>query len=221
MFAKIALFELRYQLRNPVFWVATVIFFLLTYGAMASDDITIGGGGNVNANSPVAIVTTHMILTLFFMFVTTAFVANVIVRDEESEAVVGDIARKPSVADSHAQAGARRPVRILDDFETGITGGLACDPPFVFAAARDSDSARTAQHRLDCLVDVIKPLPVAVILGRKRVGIAPLETCDLVAGSDAGAYCGTVAGHCLHREIALLPEGLAHRVGVRPPAHVA
>ncbi|MEL7681746.1 ABC transporter permease subunit [Citromicrobium bathyomarinum] len=84
MFAKIALFELRYQLRNPVFWVATVIFFLLTYGAMASDDITIGGGGNVNANSPVAIVTTHMILTLFFMFVTTAFVANVIVRDEES-----------------------------------------------------------------------------------------------------------------------------------------
>ena len=43
MFAKIALFELRYQLRNPVFWVATVIFFLLTYGAMASDDITIGG----------------------------------------------------------------------------------------------------------------------------------------------------------------------------------
>mgnify|MGYP003143131781 FL=1 len=84
MFAKIALFELRYQLRNPVFWVATVIFFLLTYGAMASDDISIGGGGNVNANSPVAIVMTHLILTLFFMFVTTAFVANVIVRDEES-----------------------------------------------------------------------------------------------------------------------------------------
>ena len=84
MFGKIALFELRYQLRNPVFWVAAVIFFLLTYGAMASDDITIGGGGNVNLNSPVAIVTTHLVLTIFFMFVTTAFVANVIVRDEES-----------------------------------------------------------------------------------------------------------------------------------------
>merc|ERR1712185_759524 len=51
---------------------------------MASDDITIGGGGNVNLNSPVAIVTTHLVLTIFFMFVTTAFVANVIVRDEES-----------------------------------------------------------------------------------------------------------------------------------------
>ena len=84
MFGKITLFELRYQLRNPVFWVAAIIFFLLTYGAMASDDITIGGGGNVNLNAPVAIVTTHLVLTIFFMFVTTAFVANVIVRDEES-----------------------------------------------------------------------------------------------------------------------------------------
>ncbi|GAB5348349.1 ABC transporter permease/M1 family aminopeptidase [Alteriqipengyuania sp. 357] len=84
MFGKIALFELRYQLRNPVFWVATVAFFLLTYGATASDDLTIGGGGNVNVNSPVAIVTTHLLMTTFFMFVTTAFVANVIVRDEES-----------------------------------------------------------------------------------------------------------------------------------------
>ena len=84
MFGKIARFELSYQLRNPVFWVATVIFFLLTFGAMASDNITIGGGGNVNLNSPVAIVQMHLILTLFFMFVTTAFVANVIVRDEES-----------------------------------------------------------------------------------------------------------------------------------------
>ena len=84
MFGKLARFELSYQLRNPVFWVATVIFFLLTFGAMASDNITIGGGGNVNLNSPVAIVQMHLILTLFFMFVTTAFVANVIVRDEES-----------------------------------------------------------------------------------------------------------------------------------------
>ena len=42
MFGKIARFELSYQLRNPVFWVATVIFFLLTFGAMASDNITIG-----------------------------------------------------------------------------------------------------------------------------------------------------------------------------------
>ncbi len=84
MFAKIAAFELRYQFRNPVFWVVSILFFLLTFGAMTVDGISIGSGGNVNANSPVAIVQIHLILTLFFMFVTTAFVANVIVRDDES-----------------------------------------------------------------------------------------------------------------------------------------
>ena len=71
MFGKIALFELRYQLRNPVFWVAAVIFFLLTYGAMASDDITIGGGGNVNLNSPVAIVTTRLAPTVLLSYLHT------------------------------------------------------------------------------------------------------------------------------------------------------
>lgn len=84
MFGKITAFELRYQFRNPVFWVVAILFFLLTFGAMTVDGITIGGGGNINANSPVAIIQIHSILTLFFMFVTTAFVANVIVRDDES-----------------------------------------------------------------------------------------------------------------------------------------
>jgi len=84
MFGKITAFELRYQFKNPVFWVVAVLFFLLTFGAMTVDGITIGGGGNVNANSPTAIIQIHSILTLFFMFVTTAFVANVIVRDDES-----------------------------------------------------------------------------------------------------------------------------------------
>ena len=84
MFGKIASFELRYQLRNPVFWVAVVIFFLLTFGATTSDNIQIGSGGNINANSPLAIIQTHLVLTLFFMFVSTAFVANVIVRDDDS-----------------------------------------------------------------------------------------------------------------------------------------
>ncbi|WP_379554307.1 ABC transporter permease/M1 family aminopeptidase [Qipengyuania sp. DGS5-3] len=84
MFGKIVGFELRDQLRNPVLWVAVGIFFLLTFGATASDNIQIGGGGNVNVNSPAAILQTQQLLTLFYMFVTTAFVANVVVRDEES-----------------------------------------------------------------------------------------------------------------------------------------
>ena len=84
MFAKIAAFELRYQFRNPVFWVVSILFFLLVFGAATVEQIQIGSGGNVHKNSPFAIVQTHLIMSIFFMFVTTAFVANVIVRDDES-----------------------------------------------------------------------------------------------------------------------------------------
>ncbi|MBB3912232.1 ABC transporter permease/M1 family aminopeptidase [Sphingomonas desiccabilis] len=84
MFRKIAAFELRYQFGSPVFWVVAALFFLLTFGSVASEHIQIGAGGNVHANSPFAIVQVHAIFSLFFMFVTTAFVANVVVRDDES-----------------------------------------------------------------------------------------------------------------------------------------
>ena len=52
MFLDIARFELRYQLRNPVFWVVSVLFFLLTFGSITIEGVQIGGGSNVNANSP-------------------------------------------------------------------------------------------------------------------------------------------------------------------------
>jgi aminopeptidase N len=84
MFAGVFRFELRYQLRNPVFWVAAVIFFLMAFGATTVDQIQIGWGGNVHKNAPFAIGQMMLILSLFYMFVSTAFVANVIVRDDDS-----------------------------------------------------------------------------------------------------------------------------------------
>jgi len=84
MFGKIAAFEFRYQLKAPIFWVASGIFFLLTFGSVTVDQISIGGGGNIHENSPFAIAQTHLILAIFYMFVTTAFVANVVVRDDET-----------------------------------------------------------------------------------------------------------------------------------------
>ncbi|WP_397421402.1 M1 family aminopeptidase [Phenylobacterium sp.] len=84
MFGKIAAFELRYQLRQPIFWIASLIFFLLVFGSVTIDQIQIGSGGNILKNSPSAIGQTTLIMSLFFMFVSTAFVANVIVRDEET-----------------------------------------------------------------------------------------------------------------------------------------
>ena len=47
MFRKIAGFELRYQLKSPVFWVVAVVFFLMTFGATTVDQIRIGGGGSI------------------------------------------------------------------------------------------------------------------------------------------------------------------------------
>ena len=55
MFASIFGFELRYQLRNPVFVVTSLVFFLLTFGSVTIDNIQIGAGGNIHVNSPVAI----------------------------------------------------------------------------------------------------------------------------------------------------------------------
>ncbi len=84
MFGKIAAFELRYQLRQPIFWISGLIFFLLVFGSVTIEQIQIGSGGNIHKNSPSAIGQTTLVMSLFFMFVSTAFVANVIVRDEET-----------------------------------------------------------------------------------------------------------------------------------------
>jgi aminopeptidase N/ABC-type transport system involved in multi-copper enzyme maturation permease subunit len=84
MLAKIAAFELRYQLRSPLFFVACAIFFLLSFGSVTIDQIQLGGRGNVNLNSPHAIMVTVGTFGVFALFVVVAFVANVVVRDEET-----------------------------------------------------------------------------------------------------------------------------------------
>jgi hypothetical protein len=84
MFKSVAAFELRYQLKSPAFWVTFAIFLLLTFAATASDNVQIGSGGNVWKNSPYAIAQTLMVMTVFAVFILTAFVANVVVRDDET-----------------------------------------------------------------------------------------------------------------------------------------
>jgi ABC-2 type transport system permease protein len=84
MFRKIAAFELRYQLSSPVFWVSFAIFFLLTFGATTIPEIQIGDKGNTNINAPMAILQTLAIMSIFAVFIVTAFVANVVVRDDET-----------------------------------------------------------------------------------------------------------------------------------------
>ena len=84
MLLGITRFEIRYQLKNPVFWVAIAIFFLIGFGVTASENVNIGTPGAVNENSPYAIATATAVFTLIYLFIVTAFVANAIVRDDSS-----------------------------------------------------------------------------------------------------------------------------------------
>ncbi len=80
--ARLAAFEIRYQLKNPVFWVSVMIFGLIGFGMSASDNVSFGTPGSVHENSPFAITFALGILALFYLFVITSFVANAVVRDD-------------------------------------------------------------------------------------------------------------------------------------------
>jgi len=84
MFGRVAAFEFRQQLRSPLFWVVSGIFFLLVFGFMASSHISIGDTANVHKNGPFSIIQTHLIMGLFYMFAATAFVAGAVIRDDET-----------------------------------------------------------------------------------------------------------------------------------------
>ncbi len=84
MFASIAGFEFRYQIRQPVFWVSAILFALLSFGLVASDNVSLGTNTSIKENSPYAVMLAAIAFSQFFMFVTTAFVANVVVRDDDT-----------------------------------------------------------------------------------------------------------------------------------------
>ena len=84
MFGKIAGFEFGYQLRSPVFWVSAFVLGLLAFGSVASPNIQIGAPGNTNINAPFAIVMSHLVMSIFSLFIVAAFVANVVVRDDDT-----------------------------------------------------------------------------------------------------------------------------------------
>ena len=84
MFGKIAAFEFKYQIRSPVFWVGVFFFALISFGLVASANVSLGGGGAIHKNAPWALGLGSLAFSLWFMLITTAFVANVVVRDDET-----------------------------------------------------------------------------------------------------------------------------------------
>ena len=84
MFAKVAAFEAKFQLRSPLFLVSFALFFLLTFAAATIDQIQIGSAGQVFKNAPFALLQRVGSMNLFGILVVTAFVANAVIRDAET-----------------------------------------------------------------------------------------------------------------------------------------
>lgn len=77
-------FDVRYQLRTPLLWIASLIFALMAYGATCSDSVQVGGSiGNVHRNAPYVIVNFLGVFSVLGMFVIAAFLAGALLRDFE------------------------------------------------------------------------------------------------------------------------------------------
>src|SRR6186997_3150861 len=84
MLAKVAGFELRYQLRSPIFWITAIVFFGIAISLIVSDSLRIGWGGYVTRNSPFTISLLAMLMMLFGIFIPTTLAANTVLRDDET-----------------------------------------------------------------------------------------------------------------------------------------
>ena len=77
-------FDLRYQLRQPLLWLSSMIFALMAFGAASSDAVVVGGAvGNVYRNAPMVIVQFLGVFTVIAMFIVTIFMAGSVLRDTE------------------------------------------------------------------------------------------------------------------------------------------
>ncbi len=85
MFISMLRFELRYFLRQPSFYVVSLVLFLTSFFSVTSSNVMIGGGGEVFQNSPYAITQTLLILSLFAMFLVVNFVGSGAVRNAQHQ----------------------------------------------------------------------------------------------------------------------------------------
>ena len=83
MFAKVFIFELRYHLKSRLFLFSSILFLLLTLLGVASPNVQFGALGGANINSPLAIVQSYLVMSIFAVLVGTAFYNSAALRDEE------------------------------------------------------------------------------------------------------------------------------------------
>lgn len=82
MFFEILRFELRQQLKAPLFWIIAAVFGALAFTLVSTDAVIIGGSsGNVLRNAPMVIVKLLSVLTFISMVFVAIFVAGAALRD--------------------------------------------------------------------------------------------------------------------------------------------
>lgn len=84
MWFKIFKFELTYRINRPATYIYFGILFLMSFLAMSTDVVRIGGGaGLVKENAPVTIATMMGILSAVFMMISSAIMGVAVLRDFE------------------------------------------------------------------------------------------------------------------------------------------
>jgi len=83
MLIHVARFEFRYLLRNPLVWVTAAATFALFFVSVSAG-LELGSEGGLLENAAFATLRNYLMASVFFMFVTTSFVANAVIRDDET-----------------------------------------------------------------------------------------------------------------------------------------
>jgi len=82
MFFEIFKFELRYRQKRPATYIYFFIMFLISFLAISTDAVQIGGGaGLVKENAPATIATMMIIISAFFMMISSAVMGVAVLRD--------------------------------------------------------------------------------------------------------------------------------------------
>ena len=78
MLIKVARFEFRYLLRNPLLWVSAIAVFALMFVGMSVDGFDLGNEGGLLKNAAYATLRNYVVMSVFFMFVTTGVGTSII-----------------------------------------------------------------------------------------------------------------------------------------------
>jgi ABC-type transport system involved in multi-copper enzyme maturation permease subunit len=84
MLTQIARFEARYILRNPLLWGTVAATFALFFAGASVDGFDLGNEGGLLKNAAYATLRNYVMISVFYMLVTTSFVAGAVLRDDET-----------------------------------------------------------------------------------------------------------------------------------------